>query len=156
MSERRYPFAALATAMGVSENQAGRLLKLSGEARAKYRRHGMTEEVADRMAVKAGMHPFEVWPEMADDWLAEVECAADDCTERFPFSPYNRRFCSRRCRTRVHARLRRQRPEVKAVDRLYTARYYAEAGEYVRARERRRYWADPVAARERKRRARAA
>lgn len=67
-----YPFAPLAAAMGLSENQAIIRLGVNGRMGQQYRHEGMSERVADRLAVKAKLHPFEVWPEMADRAIRDV------------------------------------------------------------------------------------
>lgn len=73
MTARRFPFAALAAALGLSENQAIMRLSISGKSGQLYRHEGMSEKVADRMAVRAGLHPFEVWPEMANAAIEDVD-----------------------------------------------------------------------------------
>lgn len=110
----RYPFAALAEAMGVSESQACRVLKLSGSTEQEYRREGMTERVADRLAVAAGFHAFSIWPEMLDAQIesVEVECAASDCHVRFvPGWRGPVKFCSSRCKKRQFERDKRGTPD---------------------------------------------
>lgn len=62
----RYPLAPLAEAVGVDTSRLARILGLSGSTWKAYREHGMTERAADRLAVKAGFHPCEIWP----DWWA--------------------------------------------------------------------------------------
>jgi hypothetical protein len=69
----KYPFAPLAALMGLTEHAAGVALGISGRTEQEYRRDGMSEKVADRMAVKAGLHPFSVWPEMADHAIESVD-----------------------------------------------------------------------------------
>lgn len=140
---KRYPFAPLAAAMGESVSAAGRILGLSGSTRNEYRDRGVTERVADRLAVKAGLNPYEVWPEMVDDLIAdaEVECARTDCTVRFVPTHHRARFCCRNCKDVDGLRRRRQRPEVAAAARRSAAAYYAEHGDYVRAQRRRRWHA---------------
>lgn len=63
---RRYPFAPLAEVLGMSERGAAHHLGVTGSTEQRYRRDGMTMAVADRLAIRAGRHPFELWPEMAD------------------------------------------------------------------------------------------
>lgn len=65
MGSPRYEFAALARAMGLNEAQAAKRLGVSGHSESDYRSVGMSELVADRLAVRAGFHPFTIWPEMA-------------------------------------------------------------------------------------------
>lgn len=63
---RRYPFADLAAAMRMSEHAAAVQLGLSGSTEQTYRRDGLSEKVADRLAVKAGLHPVNVWVDYID------------------------------------------------------------------------------------------
>lgn len=128
----RYPFADLAAAMSQSEHQAAVRLGLSGSTEQEYRRRGMTERVADRLAVKAGLHPFEVWPEMLAQFMSDLAQFDDDTK--------NKKDERRRASWRRYAAKRRQeRPEEM---RARDAAYYAECAEYVKARARRRYQAD--------------
>lgn len=118
----RFPFASLAVAMGLSQGEAARLLGLSGSTWKEYRDRGMTERVADRLAVKAGLVPYEVWPEMLDANLdAELE-------ER------------RRRNREKQRRYRARHPHVREKERQYRRAYYAQSAEYERKRERERYW----------------
>lgn len=64
---RRYPFAPLAEAMRKTQHAACVTLGVSGSTEQDYRRRGVTLEVAERLAMRAGMHPFEVWPDMPED-----------------------------------------------------------------------------------------
>lgn len=64
---RRYPFAPLAEAMSCSEHAACVRLGLSGSTQQEYRRRGVSLDVAERLALRAGLHPFEVWPSMPED-----------------------------------------------------------------------------------------
>lgn len=114
----RYPFAPLATAMGMTEHAAARTLGLSGSSYKSHRTRGVTELVADRLAVKAGLHPFEVWPEMA-------QAAVDEATER------------RRESWRRYAAKRRTDPAYRAARAEYMRAYRAEARDVLRAQKRR-------------------
>lgn len=122
----RYPFSELAAAMRLSEHQSALALGLSGSTEQDYRRRGLTERVADRLSVKAGLHPSFVWA----DWLAglEVVCASGDCTRRFVPRPLAGRphvYCSPRCRRREHKRRHRMRPDVREVEAARQRAYYA-------------------------------
>lgn len=128
----QYPFAPLVEAMGCSENQAIQRLRVSGKSGQLYRREGMSEKVADRMAIRAGLHPYEVWPDMAERVLADAEiaCADPKCDQRFIPTRKSHRFCSTRCAHRTHSRERQREryqtdPEFrelkKARDRVYRA-----------------------------------
>jgi hypothetical protein len=124
----KYPLQPLAALMGMTEYSAAKALGMDDSAYCLYKRHGMSELVADRMAVKAGLVPWTVWPEM-------LERAMNDAKE-----------------ARLERRRRNQRewitPERAAA---YWAKYYAENADYVRAQVRRRYQADPERARAKKR-----
>jgi len=107
----RYPLAPLIAAMGLSWNQACEKLKLTGTTRKKYRDDGMTEVVADRMAGKAGLVAYEVWPEMLDHAIAEVERPCEQCGTSYLPHRDDQRFCTPFCRNRG-----RNRPEVPVGD----------------------------------------
>lgn len=114
-----------ADVLGVDRNQILRWLD-----------YGLTIDQAEAVAETLRLHVFELWPEIADDVFADTE------TER-------------RAREAAWVRRRRQNnPELQEADRQRARGYYAECGDYVRAAERRRYWADPEKARQRKRDAR--
>lgn len=127
----RYAFSELARAMRMSEHAAAVVLGLSGSTEQDYRRRGMTERVADRLAVKVGLHPFEVWPEMVELHIAaEVrECAADGCTGTFLLHTgrggQNRRYCSDTCRAREVKRRQSSDPHVRAREAARQAAYRA-------------------------------
>lgn len=115
---KRYPLAPLLDAMGMSANQACLALGLSGSTQQQYRRDGVTERVADRLAGKAGFSVYEIWPEMADDVIDAV-AAAD------------------RARENAGERRRYRTDPAKRARRLETRRaYYAQHGEYERAAQR--------------------
>ncbi len=125
---RRYPLAPLLDRMGLdSRKAAARHLRISGSTEQDYRHRGVTERVADRLAVKAGLNPFEVWPEMADHAIED------------------HREAERERRRRAYA----TNPKVAARKKASAAGYYAENRDYVLARERRRYAADPQRQRDR-------
>lgn len=64
-SELVYPLEPLAQAMGMRvDNKMLLLLRVSGSDYQRYRDVGMSRYVADRLAVRAGFHPYEIWPEM--------------------------------------------------------------------------------------------
>lgn len=115
----RYPFSDLARAMHLTEPAAARELGLSGSTEQQYRRDGLSEKVADRLAVRAGLHPMNVWPA----WLEDAARA-----ERERVAAYERE------RYRRDARVR----EVRRASRRA---YYAANADYERERERRRYHA---------------
>lgn len=130
---RRYPLEPLAEAMCLSMNQACLKLGVSGTTQKEYRARGVTELVADRLAVRAGLHPCEVWPDFG---LQPCE----ECGELFAATRPGHRFCGASCRDRRSARQRyASRPETREAVLARRRRYYAENAAYERARERRRY-----------------
>lgn len=143
MADRRFPFADLARAMGVTEHAACVALSVSGSTEQDYRRRGLTARVAERLAERARLHPYEVWPELLDEVLAGMErqCEAQGCTNAFIDSPGRggprRRWCSRRCAARENARKRyHEDAELRARRIASASRYYEDCGEYARARQR--------------------
>lgn len=139
---RRYELQRLFDAMGRNHRDAAEELGISGATRRRLMTEGLTEQQADRYAVRAGMAAENVWPELLDDVIAEEsrECAHPDCTERFvphPRAPH-RRFCSHRCRRRYNERSARLRNLPSAERKRETRRrYYEQYGDYERARQRR-------------------
>lgn len=101
----RLPFAPLEALVAVESDEV--LAEVLGVTRRtvwRYRAEGVSEIAADRLAVAAGFHPFEVWPELVD--VATVVC---DCGEVFVPVRGSHRFCSRRCHSRVTSREYRRR-----------------------------------------------
>lgn len=137
---KRYPLQPLLDLMEESANQACLKLGLSGSTQQQYRRDGVTERVADRLAVRAGFFAYEVWPEMADDLIASVEreCARDGCSIRFVPVRKDQLACCKRHRDWVRRRRFLATPKGTASNRRTSARYYAENGDYVRSQMRRR------------------
>lgn len=144
MSESRYPLEPLAEAMHLSANQAIQVLGLRGKQGQEVRRRGFTELTADRAAAKAGLHPFEVWPEMRAhivDELAKV-CAAPGCEETFIPKTKRRIYCSTRCRDRGPkrrwaARKYRTDPVHRERVKARSAARYERERDYVLAQRRR-------------------
>lgn len=144
----KYPFANLAAVMHLTENAAAKQLRLSGSTLKEYRREGMSEKVAERLAVAAGFHPFVVWPEMTEVRCQSVEqeCAAEGCDVRFvPARPQShQKFCSLKCRRgRADQRAKARAAKARYVkgngaegNRARRRAYYAANGEYERARQR--------------------
>lgn len=140
----RYPLAPLIAAMRLPFDQACMQLGLSGKTRKLYRDEGMTELVADRMAARAGLPAYDVWPDMLDRAIAEAAAADEE------------RRAAQRAYQREWARRKRATPEGAEANRAARRAAYASNGEYERRREQRAYWADPEKQRERKRRYRLA
>ncbi len=79
---RRYPLDALVEASGLSEAALGRRVGLSGSTLKQARAVGLTEVGADRYAVRAGLHPWTVWPDMEHDAIAAAAEADEQRRER--------------------------------------------------------------------------
>lgn len=142
----RYPLDALAEAMRLSVNQACKALGVSGSTMQDYRQRGLTEKVADRLAVKAGLVAYEVWPEMVDHHIeaCSVECADEKCGERFVPEKRSQRYCSPRCRERRKARekaRRRYRDDAafREAQKARVASYRDEVGDGLRRQRRAEY-----------------
>lgn len=153
---KRYPVSSLAREMGLSENAALEQLGVRGKDAQEYKRRGVTERVADRLAAKAGLPTLSVWPEMVDERVAEVERICAECGVRFVAHARHprQRYCSRLCVVRANGRSEASR----AASRRYAAKraedpeYRAARAEYLRE-YRRRYGSRINAQRRRQRRA---
>lgn len=92
---------------------------------------------ADALAVAAGYHPFEVWPELADHAIEAVTLTCERCSMRFvppARTPKGRaRFCSKNCRVAAW----RTTPKGRAVHLAARRRYYERHGDAERERNRR-------------------
>ena len=138
--------------MGLDTSALARVLGLSGTTWKEYRDQGVTERVADRLAVKAGFHASEIWPEIVDDWIAasSLECADPNCAK--PFLPTNRRqrFCCPSCRSNYHKRNKYATdPEFRQMLKDRARQAYRESAGYYRKQQARRYWSNPEMQRER-------
>lgn len=135
-SPKRYPLAALVEASGMSEAELGRRVGLSGSSLTKARRDGLIESAADRYACRAGLVPWLVW----SDWLEDafVECAAEDCCERFVPRDKANIWCSRRCYQRVKMRRYRATEAGRENNRKWRKAWYAECAAYDIEQSRRR------------------
>lgn len=70
-TEDRYPLQPLLDALGyLTINQAR---DRHGLQLWEYRDRGLTEHVADRLAVRVGLHPAMVWPSWVDDGLTVLD-----------------------------------------------------------------------------------
>jgi len=127
---RRYPFAALMDATGLTEAALGRRVGLSGTSLVKARELGLVEQAADRCAVRCGLVPWVVWP----DWFAdfEVECADRSCEATFVPTRQNHIYCTQKCARRAWARSDKGKASLAAAK----ARWLETAWEYDRKRER--------------------
>jgi hypothetical protein len=152
---KRYPFAPLEAAVTVADglrlDRTGHPVtssRIVADALGRtiqqvyrWRKIGVTADQADELAMRAGFHPFEVWPEIADDQIAAVSRSCPVCST--PFVPNGRRrFCSDRCRWNRYARRVRSTPEGAAHNRAVRLRYYRENTAYESAAGRRYYQAN--------------
>lgn len=145
----RYPLQALVAASGLTEAELGRRVGLSGSTLKHVREHGLAERSADRYAVRAGMVPSAVWPELLEQAIADVtrECASSDCTNTFLLDVggkggTRRRYCSATCKSRETVRASRARPGALDRAREYQRRYRA----HERAARDRRQQREEIAA----------
>lgn len=143
----RYPLAPFFALTGWTMTQVRQVAPCGGDEYQRRLREGVSERIADRLATAAGLHPFEVWPEMADMQARDVSRPCDECGVLFIPTRNGHRFCSRNCRDRRHERTKyRSDPEFRARKRAARRGYYAQVAEYEKARERRRYWQSKGAA----------
>lgn len=141
MNDRRYPIAPLVTALAIPAGASvTRALNISGTRLATYATYGIDERAAERLAVRVGLTPYEVWPEMLDQAIADLEriCASGGCGERFVqlHGGPRKRFCSRTCKAREN--WRRRAAQGPHVARETKRRYRAEIAEMARKRAERR------------------
>lgn len=123
---RRYPLAALVAASGLTERDLSRVVAMSGSALKAARERGLSSDAADRYAVRAGLHPGEVWPSWTQDQIA-LEAA--------------------RRRDMKAAAMRRWRAMNRAAVKAANQRYYTACEQAIRAQRRRKYAAQAEAER---------
>lgn len=131
---RRYPVEPLVEFSRLPLDQFRRRVSCSGSTWVDVRERGLTIDVADRWAVKLGIHAVNIWPEMLDDLIeaVHVPCAAPDCPVTFLPPELGkgqkaRRYCSRRCQIRTNARRRYQEDaETRERRKAMSNRYRAE------------------------------
>jgi len=121
------PGASVAKALGIS-----------GASLQRYAEQGLDDRQADRLATRVGLHPFTVWPEMADAIVAEGDrLLAEEAAE------VERKAEERRAKRAADERRRfHEDPEYAERVRARRRRYYAENGAYERARQRRYHHAN--------------
>lgn len=102
-------------------------------------RLGLLVKAADRCAMKAGLHPVEVWPSWVDDALEDQSKQCPVCRERFVPVRRSVIYCGQRCRRLIQQRRYRARAYAAEANREARRRYYAENAEYERMRQRRWY-----------------
>jgi lambda repressor-like predicted transcriptional regulator len=147
VSARRYPLEPLAAAAGVSVAALGRLLGVSGSTWKLARDRGVLERVADRYAVKLGLHPLEVWPEMFD--LIEEErlerrrqIARESARRRYHEDPAvreRRKQAAARWRAESPRALAHQPSRQPEARKVHSRAYYMRNAEAIRAKQRARY-----------------
>jgi lambda repressor-like predicted transcriptional regulator len=130
---KRYPVDVLTELSGMSASALCRKAGVSSSTIAKSRsRHGLTEEMAERLAVAAGFLPYLIWPEWLEDVIEDcsVECADERCHTRFVPSRRNNIYCSPGCTSRASARAysrrRREDPAVRAEEAQRAKEYRAQ------------------------------
>lgn len=138
---RRYSLEPFLGLTGWTMNQVTKVAPCNGSEYQLRRTEGVTERTADRLAVTVGLHPWTVWPEMADDVARDLErtCAADGCDATFtpPERAPHALYCSPRCRQREKARRYRSRPHGAAANRRHRRAYYEANRGYELAQKRR-------------------
>src|SRR5262245_13078605 len=91
---RRYDVESLAAATRESVNTCLRKVGISGKSMQEARCHGLTHKVADRLAATAGLHPYVVWPEMADHDAERFQKSCAECGALFfPYHPSRQKYC---------------------------------------------------------------
>ena len=134
-----YSFSALLDKIGNPTVGPGtRRLGISGHSFRRYLEVGLTEDQADRLAVRCGLHPIEVWP----DWDTAVEYVPDavcpECGEGFDRGRKDKVYCSMACKHRRKSRLRMRRraldPSWQERENARKRRYKAEVREILARR----------------------
>lgn len=111
-----------------------------GQLVARARRSGLTFDQAERVAVAAGYHPLELWPEML-----HRPCALDTCDDTFIPVSDTQIYCSARHRNTAKLRRYRTQEGAREAHRLRQAKYRSE-GTAARSRRSARRTAGSVAA----------
>jgi hypothetical protein len=125
---RRYPLEPLLAMMDSGRRDAAVELGISGRTRARLLRDGLTERQADRFAVRVGLHPWTVWPDL------ELH-ALHDATEAEERAREKQRAAWRRSEAK-----RMQDPAYRAAKAEYV-RQYRETSRKAAAATSRRYYA---------------
>lgn len=145
-TERRWPIQAFFDATGWTMKQSRKVSPCSGPEYHLRLSHGVTERVADTLATAAGMHPWSIWPEMADVATTDALEACAGCPDQFMPTHASQRYCCPRCRRA--AAMRRQRatnPGLAERQRELRRRYYVENRDYELSYARRRRARDAAA-----------
>lgn len=126
---RRYPLAPLQALTGWSMQHITGIAPCGGPEYRLRLDHGVTERIADRLAVTAGLHPHVVWPEMLDHALEDASRVAQERRER------------QRAADRAYKARLRQDPAYRAARAAYLAEYRSsEQAREAARRYRRRYY----------------
>lgn len=158
----RYPVQDLLDLTGLSIGQVSRRLGISGAERARLLEIGFTDYMAEKAATSYGWHPFEVWPQLAEDRIeaSMLECADERCGNRFVPSRKGQRFCTVKCGRRSwdreakrrryaedaefaeaeRERARAYRAQAARAIRIRQLQYRTRKAEALRARKRAWYW----------------
>lgn len=139
---QRYPLAPFFEVTGWNMTKLQNSFRSNGPEYRIRKDRGVTEAMAERLALEVGRHPFEIWPEMVEDRLETRDC--DRCGTAFVPVRRKQRWCSPKCRL-YNAQKEHQRrkwaadPEWAEAQRERARRYRAETAEYQRAQARLRY-----------------
>lgn len=164
MTAHRYPLSALCEALGCQPDDLKTRLHLDHKQFARFVENGLSERSADRHAVRLGLQPQLVWPEMVDHAIDDltVECAERGCTVRFVPARQGHRYHSPACQQREFKReyqrhqyhtdpayrqakidaQKRYRAESDRALKIQQAAYRAERREELRLRQRAYYEAN--------------
>lgn len=138
---RRYPLAPLLEAMRCTLSQASKRLGIGGPEYRRYADEGLSRETAERKALRAGLHPYEVWPDMADHDLEDAEQAERERHERtkaIQRKSWRKRWDAMTEEEREAKReyLREYRSKARAAIRANRRRYYERNRQAELARQR--------------------
>jgi hypothetical protein len=103
---------------------------------ARWRSSGVSRSLADRIADRLGLHVYEIWPEMRDDDIEDLEAKV-----RAAAAARKRRQYAHR-RDEILKRNRRYRQEAARAIQVQRRRRYRENAEIERARSRAYYEAN--------------
>lgn len=99
----RYRIQRLLELVPLSPDQTRRVLGVSGTEWPVYIQSGVAAKTAERFAERMGLHPYEVWPELAKEHAALTAraCARPRCSVEFVPRRSNHKFCCERCQQNV-------------------------------------------------------
>jgi len=144
--KHRYSLEPIAALLEVPLSSLGRRLNLSGSTWKEYRDRGVSEKVADRLAVKVGVHPHTLWPEMLDHALADVDKAEEERRKKVnarKAAAARRKYAEdAEFRARRLADMRAYKEASRRAQRLYAERHRAANRERLAAQRRANYEAN--------------